>query len=174
MRSLNPLRWLDKPIEKRSESYTTLVTRALEAAAGGSGSVLADRTAAAETSAGWWGRGMALANVNPSRSPKTRCLDATTLGSIGRALSRRGEIVFLIGVENGEVVLDEAVCFRNHRWSPTEHLAVQLATCRAYSSPDDNSTIRRRSYISATAWDPRRPWQGLSPSESASSTSRDC
>lgn len=90
-------------------SYSEAVTlNALLFATGAASDVRA--LAAVEAAVGTWERAFAAATVMPP-VPRLRALTPATLGMVGRALASRGEIVFEIAVEAGEVVLYPASTF---------------------------------------------------------------
>ena len=92
----------------------------------------------------------------------------------GRALARRGEVVFAIDVEGGDVVLEQASSWTITGSSPRP-------SSWRYLLQLDGPTGSRTRKLPATSvlhlryqWDSRRPWEGLSPARGASSTSRLC
>ena len=93
--------------ERRSGGYhDLLLDAALRAAYGGTGAK-ASSTAAAESAAGLLGRAFASATAQPS-NVVTRALSPNCLNMAGRALIRRGEIVFLIRSTATGVILTPA------------------------------------------------------------------
>ena len=91
---------------RASEPFTDAVVSAIVANAGGTTGD-PGATAAVETASGLWERAFAAAVVSPSNA-RTRALTPALLGMIGRQLVRRGEALFVIGVDGGEVRLRTA------------------------------------------------------------------
>ena len=87
---------------KRREvgDFTTALVGQFEAAAAG-GAAVASAVAAGETCAGLWGRGLALADVQP-RNRRTAGLTPAYMELIGRQLARRGQ---------------SGIGYRGRRWS---------------------------------------------------------
>ena len=93
--------------ERRSGGYHDLLLDAALRAAHGSAGAKASATAAAESAAGLLGRAFASATAQPS-NVVTRSLSPERLMMAGRALIRRGEIVFLIRSTSTGVILTPA------------------------------------------------------------------
>ena len=150
------------------ESYTDQVVARLIASASGASDGRA--LAAIETSARWWGLGLASATVKPS----TRALASITpslLDTVGRALCRAGESLHVIDVSGGRV---------------------RLIACGSWtvSGNDDPASWRYRVTLSGPsstraftldadsvvhikyAPHPSRPWAGRSPVHLAIDTAR--
>ena len=70
----------------------------------------ADGLAVAESCIGVWERAMSSSQVTP-RNQRTSILTPAVLGSIGRALATRGECIFIIGLERGQLTLTPATSF---------------------------------------------------------------
>ena len=87
--------WFKRGLEKRDSSYTDALVAAITLGARRQGFGLPDATAALEACVGFVGRAFAGAEVS-SASGVGRLLDPPMLSMIGRALIRRGEIVFYI------------------------------------------------------------------------------
>ena len=102
--------------ETRAEQpYTdALVELLLQQAAGGDGPITDGGTAVQTACRGLWARAFAVADVQPAGSPAARALDAATLAFIGGELFDRGEAVFLIEVEGGQVMLEAAASWTLH------------------------------------------------------------
>ena len=63
-------------------------------------SAIATATAAVEIAAGVWGRALSIAIVSP-RTARTRAITPSLLELAGRAMARRGEVVFDLEVDAG-------------------------------------------------------------------------
>ena len=88
-----------------SGSYTTDVLNFLSASV--SGQTLRGVPAAVEICAGTWQRGMSAAEVSPMNG-RTAALTPSLLGYIGRYLLLRGEVLFELGVRDGQITLTPA------------------------------------------------------------------
>ena len=88
-----------------TRTYTTDQIGALTAATTAGPAAIATATAAVEIAAGIWGRALSLAIVSP-QTARTRAITPSLLELAGRALARRGQVVFdlEIGVR-GELAL---------------------------------------------------------------------
>ena len=127
-------------------------------------------TAALETAAGLLARAFSVATVKPS-TPRTAALSASVLACIGRELIRRGEAVFVLGVDGGRV---QAL--------PASHWEVRGGRTPAswwyrldMPAPDETATVTAPGdgvLHFRFAADPRRPWEGIAPLSWASSTGR--
>ena len=93
------------PAPGGSGDYTADVLNYLSATA--SGHALRGTAAAIEICAGVWQRGMATAEVSPQNG-RTASLTPTLLGYVGRYLLLRGEVLFEIGVRDGQITLTPA------------------------------------------------------------------
>ena len=168
------MRWpWSRRAEKRSDAvsgyHDLLLEAALTAASGGSGAK-ASATAAAEAAAGLMGRAFASATVEPS-TVVTLALSPNCLNMAGRALIRRGEIVFLIRATATGWILTPAETVQvfggddPRSWRYTLTLA----------GPSNTRTIRVPSdRVIHWRWgsDPAQPWRGVSPLAAAGETSR--
>ena len=97
-----------KPETRASDSLTDAVLAGLVANATGTTTARVSALAAVEACAGLWGRSFASAAVTPS-SMAARALTPDILERIARSLLLRGEAVFEIRVEDGELSLIQAV-----------------------------------------------------------------
>ena len=86
---------------RAAADYTDVLAALLLARAEGT-EIDPGATAALETAAGLVARAFSVATVSPSTT-RTACLSASVLGCIGRELIRRGEAVFVLGVDGGRV-----------------------------------------------------------------------
>ena len=85
--------------EAVASSYTDLVLSQIVATAGGDTAAVG--CAAIETAAGYWGRGLASASLEPALP----VLTASLRDWIGRSLIRQGEAVLLIDIQDGQISL---------------------------------------------------------------------
>ena len=126
--------------------------------------------AALETSAKWWGLGLASATVKPSEIALA-ALTPSVLDTIGRSLCRAGESLHVIDVRNGRLTL-----------TPTANWTVQgdsdpnswryLCTLNG-PSRSTSITLPAASVLHVRyAPHPSRPWAGRSPVENAMDTAR--
>ena len=168
------MRWpWQREIETRADSsYTDALVAAITANAGGRSIAFPTATAALETCAGFIGRAFAAAEVR-SRSGLADALDPVTMAMIGRALIRRGEIVFLIraDMERGVYLLPCA----SHDVDGGPDPATWVYRCTV-GGPDRTFTY---SEIPASGVlhlsygrDPERPWRGYGPLYTASLAGR--
>ena len=163
------MRWPWSNREKRESSFTdALVTQILATATGAS---LAEPTtiAALECAANLYARGFAAAKVQGPAWVQA-VLDPACLALIGRALIREGEIVLAIDATDGELRLWPAADYDVHGafnpdgWLYRLNLAgPSLLTTR---DPVPAAGVVHLMY----ARDPQRPWRGVGPLASASST----
>ena len=159
--------WSPRAVERReSQPFTDAVVSALAAGAAGTGA-RASGTAALEAAAGAVARGLAAATVEGAPPAVNAALTPAILALIGRNLIRRGESLFLIEVERGELRLapagswDVAGGWREDEWRYRLDLF----------GPSGNVT--RLAPAGAVvhcryATDPARPWCGVSPLQWAS------
>ena len=91
-------------LETRDDSYSDVLIAALLARAQGKSLAVPSATAALEACAGLTGRGFASAEVTGPDS-LTRALTPPCLELVGRSLIRRGEVVFLIDTQAGNLRL---------------------------------------------------------------------
>ena len=149
-------------IAPERRSYSDLVLAGLISGAEGN-LASAGATAAQEACAGLWGRAFAAAAVEPAQFQSA--LSPEVLAAIGRALIRRGEIVFAIDVVGGAVQLREAGAWEVSGVSRPWQYQLDIP------SPSGSQTIRRGAesvlhLMYAHASD--SPWRGLSPLKYAS------
>ena len=98
------MRWPWK-MEKRADiSYTDALVAAITATAAGQTTAFPTATAALEACAGFVQRAFQAAEIEAPEVYR-RALDPACLGMIGRALVRRGELVFFIDVQDGDLLL---------------------------------------------------------------------
>ena len=148
---------------RADSSYTDALVAAITANAGGQTTAFPTATGALEAAAGFAGRAFAASEITAA-DDLVQALDPATMSMIGRALIRRGEIVFLIQVD--------------------AERGLTLLPCQSHDvagSPDPRSWIYRCSvggpgstltYAGVPAegvihlryaTDPERPWRGYGP-----------
>ena len=162
------MKWFNRRKPEIRESYTDqVISQILASATGASdGSALA----AIETSARWWGLGLASASVTPS-SMALAAVTPSVLDAIARALCRSGQSLHVIDVRNGRVTL-----------TPTANWTVQgdadpaswtyLCTLNG-PSRTRTITLPAASVVHTKyAPHPSRPWLGRSPLALARDTAR--
>ena len=166
------INWFKRGLEKRDSSYTDALVAAITANAGGKASAFPTATAALESCAGFISRAFAGAEVS-SASGVDRLLDPPMLSLVGRALIRRGEIVFYIdsSLDGGVALLpcetfDVAGGPAPNSWTYRCTLGGPGATHSFDNVPAEG--VVHLSY----ARDPERPWRGLSPLSAASLAGR--
>ena len=99
------MRWWPWRRETRADSsYTDALVAAITANASGQNTAVPTATAALEACAGFVGRAFAAAEVSGPDLYR-RALGPACMALIGRALVRRGELVFFIDVQDGELLL---------------------------------------------------------------------
>ena len=159
--------WQATP-EKRSQSgsgYHDLLLEAALRAAHGSAGAKASSTAAAEAAAGLLGRAFASATV------VTRALSPNCLNMAGRALIRRGEIVFLIRATSTGWILVPAEAVQVFGGDDPKTWEYVLTL----TGPSNSRTVKvPGSSVIHWRWgtDPAQPWRGISPLAAAGETSR--
>ena len=151
------------PIVRREirAGYTSAILAAAEAEAGAVGG-LATATAAVEVAAGWWMRGLALADVQP-RSVRTRALTRGTLAMIGRALCRSGEIVLDLRFEGGRLTMLPASSAYVVRGTGDRRTWIYTVTVDGPASTETHHRPRAGVAHVQYAVDPVRPWIGRAP-----------
>ena len=153
--------------EKRADSsYTDALVAVLTSGAAGTSTALPTATAALESCAGLIGRAFAACEVHGPESV-VKALTPDLLSMIGRALIRRGEILFHVDVTDGRLRLFPVASHDisgDHDPSSWKY-RVNLA------GPDYQTTIENVSsdnIIHAMyAADPERPWRGYGPIQAA-------
>ena len=147
-----------RPVEVR-ESYTAQVVSRLVAAASGVGD--GGALAAIETSARWWGSGLASATVSPVNSALS-AISPSVLDTIGRSLCRSGESLHVITVRGGRVSLTPV-------GSWTVHGSADPSTWKYRVTMNGPTSTRTTTLDAASvlhiryAPDPSSPWRGRSP-----------
>ena len=161
------LKYEPRPVEVR-ESYTDqVIARMLTASAGvGDSGALA----AIETSAKFWGLGLASATVKPSEIALA-ALTPSVLDTIGRSLCRAGESLHVIDVRGGRVFLTPCANWTIQGDSDPNSW-MYLCTLNG-PSRSTSITLPAASVVHVRyAPHPSRPWAGRSPVELAMDTAR--
>ena len=157
------MRWpWSRRVERReSQPFTDAILAAVTAGVSGA-SATASATAALEAAAGVTSRGFAAATVEGASGPVERALAPGVLALIGRDLIRRGESVFAIEVERGELALRPAGSWdvrgpwRESDWRYRLDLFGPSGNVTRLMS---SAAVVHCRY----AVDPSRPWHGISP-----------
>ena len=148
---------------RADSSYTDALVQAITANAGGQTNAYPTATAAMEAAAGFTGRAFAAAEITAADA-LVQALDPATMSMIGRALIRRGELVFLIRVdpERGLVLLP---C-QSHDVAGSPDPMTWIYRC-SVGGPGNTLTyanIPAESVLHLRyAADPARPWRGYGP-----------
>ena len=165
------MRWpWTKPEKRESQPFTDALTQAIVAAAGGKTTASPSATAALEAAAGTVARAMAGADVSGAGMAE-RALTPHFLGLVGRDLIRRGESLFLIDVHD-DIRLFPCRQLGRARRMESRHLGIPPRLVRADPATSP-AWCRRQSVLHFRyAFDPARPWLGLSPIAWARTTGR--
>ena len=161
----------EDPVEARAADYgQDRVNAALTWASGPSGAVIG-ATGALEAAAGLIGRSFAAAEV-AGPTPMLSALTPAMLQTVGRSLIRRGEIIFVIQVVDGELMLLPAVnCNLTGGPNPsTWRYDVTVAgpsTTLTYSSLSEQEVLHFKYSVEAS-----RPWAGVGPIQAAALAGR--
>ena len=148
--------------EKRDSSYTDTLVSFLTSNAGGTSTVFPTATAALEACAGLVGRAFAACEVMGPPHVQD-ALTPDCLSMIGRALIRRGEILFSVDVEEGRVKLLPAASHDIYGDPDPATWKYRLNM----AGPDHQTTIENVPSEQVVhvmyARDPERPWRGYGP-----------
>ena len=157
--------------ETRSGVYTDSLIAQILAQATGSETVSAAATGAVETASGIVSRAFAAAEVS-GPDGIVEALTPACLGSIGRALIRRGECVLSIMVRGGHVYLVPAADWDISGDYDPDSWRYRLTL----SGP---TTLNTQAAVSASSvvhvrysYDHERPWRGVGPIQSAAMAGR--
>ena len=154
--------------EKRDSSYTDTLVSFLTANAGGTSTAFPTATAALEACAGLVGRAFAACEVMGPENV-VQALTPDFLSMIGRALIRRGEILFSVDVSDGRVNLWPAA---SHDVSG-QHDPATWKYRLNLAGPDFQTSIENvpseRVVHVMYARDAEKPWRGYGPLQVASS-----
>ena len=160
--------WTKQPaLEQRAESsYTDVLVSYLLAQSGGQTFAYASATGALEACAGLAARAFATAEVTAAPAI-TRALSPSCMALIGRALLRRGEIVFYIDTTGGMINL---LPCQSHDVDGYPSPSSWEYRC-TISGPERTYTYNRvpaTSVVHITyARDPETPWRGIGPLQAA-------
>ena len=159
--------WLNR--ETRQADYSDQVAALLEATSEGLRGN-ADWIAAREIALGLWGRAFASAQVTPTDGYVEAALTPSVLEMIGREVIAKGEVLFLIEVENGQLRLSPASDWTvaggpdPASWT---YALTRAGPSRSYTrkSVPASSVVHIRYGVES-----REPWHGVGPLEHASTT----
>ena len=163
--------WPFNRTEIRESSFTDTLVSQIVARAGGAVSARPTATGALEACAGLIGRAFSSASVD-GPAMLTAALTPAVLNLIGRELVRRGEVVFNVDVPQDALELSPAADwdvqggFNPEAWLYRLNLA----------GPSETTTIGHRPASGVLhfkwAYEPARPWRGLSPIAAAALAGR--
>ena len=157
------------PREYRDTTRTYTRDRIAQiAAASTSGpAAIATATAAVEIAAGVWGRALSLAIVSP-QTTRTRAITPSLLELAGRALARRGQVVFDLEVDaGGALALLPCAAFNVLIGSPDPATWIYALQCSGPSSMVTRYRPRDGVVHLQYGRDATRPWQGRPPWQTA-------
>ena len=155
--------------EIRSSSYTEqTIARLISAASGATGDGAA--LSAVETSARWWGLGLASATVTPA-TMALAAISPSMLDTVGRSLCRFGESLHVIAVRHGRVTLTPTSAWDVRGSDDPEtwryHVTLRGPTSTRTVTLDAASVVHVR-----YSPHPSTPWAGRSPVRLAIDTAR--
>ena len=161
------------PIEMRDEgSYTDAVVAAIIANARGETTAFPSAVGALEAASGLVGRAFASAVVESTSSAVIRALTPDCLAMVGRALIRRGEIVFYTDTSMGMFDLLPCLSF-DVQGGPNSATWEYRCTVSGPSMTHTHEATPAANVVHITyARDPDRPWRGIGPIQSAGLTGR--
>ena len=159
------LPWTARLDEQRAEletradsSYTDALVAAITANAKGS-TAYPTATAALEAAAGFVGRAFATAEV----TPEIPALSPAYLSMVGRALVRRGELVSLIRVHNGELELPPAESHDVDGEADPDSWTYRVSLGGPSHTVTHNDVPYSGVLHFTYSRDPERPWRGNGP-----------
>ena len=157
------MNWPWQRRETRADSsYTDALIASITANAGGQSTAYPTATAALESCAGFVGRSFAAAEIEAPAMLRD-VLDPALMSMIGRSLIRRGEIVFLIRVDRGQVKLLPAESHDIDGGPDPDSWVYRVSIggpARSHTySHQPAETILHLTY----GRDPERPWRGYGP-----------
>ena len=151
-------------------TYTSDRLAAITAAYASGPASIATATAAVEIAAGVWGRALSLAIVTPQNA-RTRAITPAVLELAGRALARRGQVVFDLEVDaGGDLALIPCAASNVLIGSPDPATWIYSLQCYGPSSTVTRYRPRDGVVHLAANVSPDRPWQGRAPWQSAQLT----
>ena len=168
------MRWPFRKREARASleggGYTDALVSALVERAGGTVAADPSRLAATEFSASLMARTLSAATVRTASPAIARAISPPMLASLGRAIIRFGQSLFVVEVEDGRLRLDEASTWDVSGLSPDPS---RWAFRVERQGPSGSRTAYRTAasvvLVIANA-EPGRPWAGQSAISGASST----
>ena len=163
--------WPFNRTEIRESSFTDALVSQIVARAGGAVSARPTATGALEACAGLIGRAFSAASVE-GPAMLTAALTPAVLNLIGRELVRRGEVVFNVDVPQDALQLTPSSDFDVQGGFDPEAWLYRLNL----AGPSETTTIGRREASGVLhfrwAYEPSRPWKGLSPIAAAALAGR--
>ena len=164
--------WESKIEHRADSSYTDALIAAITANAKGQTTAFPTAVGALEAASGLVGRAFASAVVESTSTPVLRALTPSCLALIGRALIRRGELVFYLDTSMGRI--DLLPC-QSHDVDGGPNPATWTYRCTV-SGPERTHTYEdapETGVVHLTyARDPERPWRGIGPIQAAGLTGR--
>ena len=165
--------WTQKPMEIRQDSsYTDALVAAITANSRGQTTAFPNAVGALEACAGLTGRAFASAEVQTDSRAVAMALTPECLAMAGRALWRRGEIVFYIDVTGGVITL---LPCQSHDVDGYPNPATWTYRCTV-SGPERTYTydhVPASGVVHLTyAKEPENPWRGVGPLQAARLTGR--
>ena len=146
---------------RADSSYTDALVAAITANAGGASTAYPTATAALEACAGLVGRAFASASIEGASDHVIEAVTPALLNLAGRALIRRGEILFAIDVFEGELhlrpVSSHDIDGDYSRW--TYRLNLPGPSYQITRDRVDSTGVLHLMYGN----DPEQPWRGVSP-----------
>ena len=169
-KSNRELRERVEELETRSSSYSDAVINQILASAGGKSSASPSATAALEAVSGLTGRAFASAEIDASEIV-VAALTPDLMNLIGRSLTRLGELILLIDVNDGRLTLLPAASHdvtggadpRTWRYNVS---AGAPDSTESYNVGADSVVHLRY------AFDPSTPWRGIGPLQVAKLAAR--
>ena len=150
-----------------TRTYTSDRLASISAAYGSGPAAIATATACIETCAGIWGRALSLAIVSP-QTERTKAITPGVLELAGRALARRGELVFDLEVDaGGALVL--LPCAASNVLIGSPDPATWIYALQCYGPSSTVTRYRPRDGVVHLQYgrDAIRPWQGRPPWQTA-------
>ena len=159
------------PWQKREAPYSDAIVEALTAASTDSESTSVRRTGALEIALGLWGRAFASAEVTPD-NVTTRALTPDVLAMMGREVIRRGEVLFLLEVVEGEMTFQPAC-----NWDVKGGASPATWTYDLELAGPSTTTMVRNVAGSRVVHvrygsEPDKPWSGVAPLDHAKHTAK--
>ena len=153
--------------EYRATTYTSDRISQLVASSASGPSAVATAVAAVEIAAGLWGRALSLAAVEP-KNQRTRAITPSLLELAGRALARRGQVVFDLEIDpDGDLAF--IPCASVNVLSGSENPSTWIYSLQMYGPSATTTRYRPRNGVVHLAANvsPDRPWEGKAPWQGA-------